>query len=90
MDFNFILTCTREPEWFPSHVKINAYQRVIAGYLVHANEVSGELHVTYRTWLLFIQFRALCFPNVSEVRHYSSKRDASTVGKFIKIVNIEL
>lgn len=52
MDFNFILTCTRESEWFPSHVKINAYQRVIARYLVHANEVSGEVHSTYGTRLL--------------------------------------
>jgi len=37
----------------------------------------------------YIQFRALCFPNVSEVYHYSSKRVVSTVGNFIKIVNIE-
>jgi hypothetical protein len=55
VDFNFILTCIQEPEWFASHVKINAYQRVIAGYLVHANEVSGEVHGTYRTWLLIFR-----------------------------------
>jgi len=61
VDFNFILTCTREPEWFPSHVKINAYQRVIAGYLVHANEVSGELRVTYRTWLLIFSLELCVF-----------------------------
>lgn len=55
VDFSSILTCTPKPEWFPSHVKINAYQRVIAGYLVHANEVSREVHGTYRTWLLIFR-----------------------------------